>query len=380
MRRLILIPALASIALASACEQETPNHPSSTLENPEPETEPTALPDDRTVDYNLALRAASLKLLDTPPSLASIKSIELSQNPAVSYREAVDAMLADVRFRDRMVRWWKDTMRLGGEAEGGIPSRDTAPVFAAQIVVEERPFGDLFTASSGTCPTYDPVAHSFTPSDCSNGVPEHAGVLTNPGVQHQFFGNMAFRRVRWLQEVFLCAAFPVERASGLSESGYSSPWLLESISASPVDFRALGTVVCGNCHTTMNHIAPLFGRFDAQGMFHDTFQVLTPVAPAPVTTELSHWLSAGEETAWRKGIPAADLPSLGQAIAADPAVAACAVARTWNFAMSKDDIVSDQAVVPVEVIQPFINEFQSNGMRLKKVLRSILLSEDFIRF
>ena len=102
--------------------------------------------------------------------------------------------------------------------------------------------------------------------------------------------------------------------------------------------------------------------------------------PDPVTTETSHWLRAGETTSWRLGEAAADLPALGKAIAADPDVAECAVARMWNFAMSKDDIVTDRTTVPREVIQPFIDTFLSNGKNLKEVLRSILVSDDFIRF
>jgi hypothetical protein len=38
------------------------------------------------------------------------------------------------------------------------------------------------------------------------------------------------------------------------------------------------------------------------------------------------------------------------------------------------------ATVPVEVIQPFIDEFKSNGMNLKETLRAILLSDDFVKF
>lgn len=52
----------------------------------------------------------------------------------------------------------------------------------------------------------------------------------------------------------------------------------------------------------------------------------------------------------------------------------------WNFAMSKEDIVSDLATVPTEVLETYIEEFKSNNMNLKKVLRSMFTSEDFVRF
>lgn len=377
MRLKTLLPAIAAAAAATACD-DVPPGPLGAAEDKGQST----LPQPTVVDYNIALRTASLKLLDEPPKLVLIKSIAKATNPGIAYSDAVDAMLADGRFRDRMVRWWKDTMRLGGAPDADRPSRETAPVFAAHVMLDDRPYDDIFTASSGTCPEYDEGSRAFEPADCENGVPVHAGVLSNPGVQHQFFSNMAFRRVRWVQEIFLCSPMPAEAVSGgdLQGGAYTSPWPLETISASPIDFRSTSSLVCGNCHTTINHIAPLFGRFDAAGTFGEGIQVQTPVAPAPLPTELSHWLSNGESTAWRYGAPAPDLPALGQAIAADPASAECAVARVWNFAMSKDDIVSDKATVPREVIQPFIDEFLSNGKNLKKVLRSILVSDDFVRF
>jgi len=48
--------------------------------------------------------------------------------------------------------------------------------------------------------------------------------------------------------------------------------------------------------------------------------------------------------------------------------------------MSKEDIVSDLATVPPEVMKPFVDEFVANGMNLKKTLRTILLSDDFTKF
>jgi hypothetical protein len=52
----------------------------------------------------------------------------------------------------------------------------------------------------------------------------------------------------------------------------------------------------------------------------------------------------------------------------------------YNFAMSKEDIVSDLATVPPEVLGPWVDEFTTNGMNLKQTLRAILLSDDFVKF
>jgi len=340
----------------------------------------------RTLDFNEALRTASLKLVRGLPTMTQIKHVSDAASAAdkrVAYEAELDAMLADPRFHERMIKWWQDVMRLGGDAQNGDPSRNTAPIFAARVMAEEQPFSELFTAPSNTCPTYDMGKHAFADGDCKNGVPAVSGVLTDPGVMFQFYSNMGFRRVRWLQEVFVCTKFPAEYSKApvkMGSADYTSPWPFASVSTMPINFQDTSSVICANCHTTINHLAPLFGNFDQKGQYQSSIQVMTPVAPKALPTQMSDWLIAGETTHWRDGQPAADLVTLGQAVAADPDVADCAVARMWNFAMSKEDIVSDLATVPPTVLASHLAEFQKNGQNLKKTLRGILASDDFVRF
>src|SRR5262249_49796106 len=144
------------------------------------------------------------------------------------------------RFNERMIKWWSDVMRMGGDAQNGKPSRDTAPVFAARLVAEERPYTDLFTATKNNCPTYDYQNHAFVDGECNNSAPAQAGVLTNPGVMYQFYSSMAFRRVRWLQEVFVCTKFPAEYAQlpvHMGGSDYTSPWPFGTIANTPINFQ-----------------------------------------------------------------------------------------------------------------------------------------------
>ncbi len=349
----------------------------------DPPPVPKTVLDDRVVNYSDALRTASLKLVRDLPTLQEIKTLAGAVDQRATYEQQIDALLADPRFTARMIKWWQDTMRQGGGADNNKPSRNTAPVFAARVMVEGKPYTDLFTAATNTCPTYDGATNTFADGDCNNGVTTHAGVLTNPGVMMQFFSNMAFRRVRWVQEVFACTKFPAEYAvqpTQINGADYTGPWAFGSIATSPIDFQDTSSVVCANCHVTINRIAPLFANFNADGQWMDTSQVVTPTVPDPLTTELSHWLNPGETTAWRINNPVKDLPELGKAMAADPDIAECAVARMYNFAMSKEDIVSDLATVPLEVLQPHIDDFKANGMNLKETLRAILLSDDFIKF
>ncbi|MBK8936501.1 MAG: hypothetical protein IPM79_02330 [Polyangiaceae bacterium] len=115
-------------------------------------------------------------------------------------------------------------------------------------------------------------------------------------------------------------------------------------------------------------------------MWNNNIAVMTPIAPEPVTTELSHWLNPGVATAWRNGVEVSDLAQLGQALAEDPQVGECVVARVWNFAMSKEDVVKDLATVPFGVVRPHITKFQTGSQNLKATLRAILTSADFVRF
>ncbi len=358
--------------------ESTPPDPSGGVSIPDP-----SVLEDRVVSYTEALRTASLKLVQNLPTLQQIKSMDAAADRRAAYEAAIDVMLSDPRFTARMIKYWRDTMRQGGGAgPNGAPSRDTAPVFAARVLIEERPYKDLFTATTNTCPTYDVASNTFANGECGNAVETHAGVLTNPGVMMQFQGNMAFRRVRWVQEIFVCNKFPAEYSATpeqIDGADYTAPWAFESVASSPINFQDTSSVVCANCHASINRIAPLFANFDANGQWHADSQVTTPTVPS-ATTELSHWLRPGETTAWRFGSAVADLPSLGQAMAADPDVEACAVARMYNFAMSKEDIVSDSAIVPTAVLSTFVDQFRANGMNLKKTLRAILVSEDFVKF
>ncbi|MSP26156.1 MAG: DUF1588 domain-containing protein [Myxococcales bacterium] len=339
--------------------------------------EPTVL-DERVVSYNDALRTASLKLTDRLPTLQQIERIANADDPKLEYEVALDELLESPAFQRRMVRFFKDVFRQGGSA-----ALDTAPHFAARIVVEGRPLKELFTATENNCPGYDNDANAFVDGDCANNVPKHAGVLTNPGTMRQFYSNMAFRRVRWVQEVFACTKFPTEYSETPKPMGagsYTSPWEFDSISNTPIDFHDTKSVICANCHTTINHLAPLFANFDKDGMWQNDSQVMTPLVPDPVKTELSHWLPAGELTGWRVDQPAADLPALGAALAADPNVTECIVARLWNYTMSKEDIVTDLSTVPLNVIGPYIGELANNGENLRETLRSMFKSDDFVKF
>jgi hypothetical protein len=360
-----------------------------------PEEQVKQILDARKADYGEALRTASLKLRDTLPSLAEIKTIEGAADDAakkVAYEKAVDDMIASPEFTLVMVKFWKDTFRTGqvGAVQMGAANRDTAATFAAQVVVEGRSYNELFTATANTCPTYDPVAKTFTPGTCTPGAVAGptAGVLTDPGLLSQYFANMAFRRVRFIQETFACSKFPAAYSATpkpLGNGTFTGAFPYESITGkvntptAKIDFQDTSAVICANCHVNLNRIAPMFTNFDDKGFLQAASQVEVPIPGNPKAARIDY-LPVAEGYAWRAGKPVTDIPSLGAAIAADPEVGRCAVNRVWNYAMSRGDIVNDLATIPNAVTQPHVDAFAAGGSKLKETIRGIFKSEDFVKF
>jgi hypothetical protein len=326
------------------------------------------------------------------PTLQDINSLagKSDADQKTTYEAFIDKILTgDPRFAARMIRWWRDTLKtgpVGGNPKQGTPSFDTAATFAAMVVVQDMPYTSLFTASTGTCPTY--AAGTFTAANCSGSGPV-AGLLTDPGIMAQYYANMAFRRVRFIQETFVCTKMPAEFSQTPTPMGaglYTSPWDFNSITgknnstAAKINFQDTSAVICANCHTTLNHIAPLFANFDMNGAYQQTIQVKTPSTGNP-TSVLADWLPNGQQAfAWRNGTPVTDIPSLGAAIAKDPAVIHCAVDRIWDWAMSRGDIVNDLATIPPTVTDPIVQDFTANGFKLKRAIRNVFTSLDFVKF
>ena len=340
--------------------------------------------EERVVDYNAALRIAALRLTGDLPTLEQIKAVQTAGDEAAqaaAYRDLLEAYMADPRFARQVFYFWRDTLKMGD-----APELDTAAAFAAQVTVEERPYTDLLTATSGNCPTFDEATGVFTPADCVNGAPAQAGLLTHPGAMQHYFSNLAFRRVRWVQETFNCTAYPVEIGEPQDVGGaslYNGVWPFESV-ASPgtgglIDFQDAKSVVCANCHQTMNHLAPLFANFDAAGQYQAAISVPVPTDGSPMA-RFEDWLAPGEETAWRYGAPAADLSALGAVMAADDSVIECGVARAWNWAMGKGDIVDTLSVIPSDVIAAQVAAFKADGLNVKALLLDVFTSDDFVRF
>jgi hypothetical protein len=361
-----------------------------------PEEEIRKILDQRKTDYGEALRTASLKLADRLPTLEQIKKIENAPDLAakkVAYEAMVDEMIAAPDFSRVMIKFWRDTFRVAqvGNVQENV-NRDGAPTFAAQVTVEGRAYTELFTATTNTCPTFDTDTNAFTPTSC--GLPTDgiagptAGVLTDPGLLSAYYANMAFRRVRFVQETFVCNKFPAEYSGtpvAMGAGTYTAAMPFSSITGKEnkpdvrIDFLDTKSVVCANCHANLNHVAPLFLNYDDNGALRDGPQVKVPIPGEPNAARVD-FLPAAEGLAWRLNKPITDMTSLGAALAADPDVPRCAVNRVWNYAMSRGDIVNDLATVPTAVTQPLVDKFTAGGMKFKETIRDVFKTEDFTKF
>jgi hypothetical protein len=370
----------------------TPGTPGSTTPAP---TDPNqANLDARVIDYGNAARTAAVKLvgdLPTADDLASVKD-------ATSYAALIDKYLADPRFANQMVSFFEDQLKVGGTPVAGQPSNMTAPTFAASLVVAGTDFRQIFTAATNTCPTLDAPSGTFTAASCAagNGLTT-AGVLTDPGVQASMFSNLGMRRVRWLQESFECTPFPTEFSSTggtpMGAGTYVSPWPFASVAGAPdtegsppvpatvlINFQDTTGVICANCHTTINHIAPLFANFDSKGVYQTSIQVVVPVGNNPIA-QVSNWLSPGETFAYRYGKGVSSIADLGTAMAADPITAECEIDRVWNWAMDKGDIVNDGAVVPTSTVQTVLGDYKGTlTYNLKGAIKEVFTADDYVKF
>jgi hypothetical protein len=286
-----------------------------------------------------------------------------------------------------MFYFWRDTFKTGGVGATFDPVNDTAAAFAAEVAFTNGDYRDLLTKASANCTTFAPATGTFTDAECTNGGPK-AGVLTNPGLMKQFVSNLAFRRTRFVQETFDCLRFPVEISSTPTPVGGAAPyigvWAFDSIgspqtSGGRVNFEDVSAAICANCHQTLNHIAPLFAYYDATGAYKTTIQVTVPLPMAPIA-QPNDWLPMTETTAWRYQKPAADIPALGQQMAADSSVLQCGVTRFWIFAMGKDDPVDALVSIPPSTIQTQLDAFTQNGFKVRDLLFSIFTADAFIKF
>ncbi|MFO0675587.1 MAG: hypothetical protein U0169_03575 [Polyangiaceae bacterium] len=353
-------------------------------------------------DYSFALRSASLALTGRLPSWSDLSALIAAENDSAKqkeiYEKSIDTALASKEFAAEMVRFFHNMFATGNLANQRMrtdnngmvqymPDQDCAATFAASIVVNDKKYTDLFTATTGTCPTFDEATGTFTDGNVLDeaGQPvAMVGVLNDPGIMKNYASNMAFRRVRFVQETFACTKFPSEtggKPTPMGSSLYTSPWPFDAITGGEgarVNFKDTSAVICANCHQSMNRIAPLFANFSlTTGLYSDQIQVRVPVQGTPAA-QLKDWLPDGEGLAWRFDKPVQTLAELGTTMSADKEVAQCFVNRVWNHTFSRGDIVRELATIPTDLTAEEAKAFAADGFNVKNLIRRVLKSETYV--
>lgn len=370
----------------------------------------------RQIDYFRALRIASLKLRGSLPTLAEIRELQASFSPGETYaaiiRRILDGKRADGTdisphpVLPQMQNFWRNTLVLDAppNADIGASDRESAPLFAAMVTLSDtRPYTQLFDSNSNECWTLNgsgvPTmgACACTGGTCFTGAAPNAGIIANPAFQAANYGNMSFHRVRMIQEIFVCRPMPAE-PSGIWDATYTPP-VGGVLPATPIQFSSTDSVVCANCHQTINKQAPLFSTIDDKGVTRACadpatcdYQVMVPVSPvrAMRLADLLVLSNGVPQLGWRAGAPAGNLSQFGSAMAADPEVARCMVSRLWYFLMSRREIAIDPVRPPSSMVNQWLAVLNASTdpisgaprapKTLKAVLLSMLTSDDFVRF
>lgn len=348
---------------------------------------------DTKIDYMLALRSAALKLTGNYPTLAEIKQLQSAADQTAVYGQLIDNYINRPTFNQQILQFWRNTFQMGGMLPVNTPTGivnvnlEVAPTYATYLIAKGENFTKLVNGTTGTCQTYNPATDTFAQATCANT--NAVGILTDQGVQAQFFSALAFRRVRWFQEALLCSRFPAEtNGTKVQYAGgvYNSPWDMKSVSGALndpkalVDFQDTSSLICANCHSTMNHQAPLFANFGATGMFvAGAIQVQTPVAGNP-TSKLVDWIPVNEPLSYRFGKPTSTIKEFGDAMASDPAFKSCMATRLWNWAMSRGDVVVDQATLTPDFEAQLTQQIDANNWNLKEYIRAVFKNPSFIRY
>ena len=182
----------------------------------------------------------------------------------------------------------------------------------------------------------------------------------------QFFGNFAFRRVRWVQETFVCTKFPAEIATTPTDVGGAAPytgvWPFASIAGKADDRpRRLPRHVGGHLRELpldhQPHRAAVRELRRDRAATRRRSSVPTPLDGRRRTRDDATTCRPARRLAWRFGVPVDRPDGARRAMAADPAIAECGVARVWNWALGKTDIVDTRATSRRETIEAQVDAF-----------------------
>ena len=286
-------------------------------------------------------------------------------------------------FAKQMFAFWRDTFKMGETA-----MLDTAPAFAAQSVGQQRLVHGHVHGELGQLPDVRRDDRHVHVGRVRERRPE-GRLLTNPGVHGALLRQLRVPPLALRPGDLRLHEVPGGSRTTPQDVGGAAPytgvWPFNSI-ASPtngggrINFQDTSAVICANCHSTLNHLDAAVrelrrpGRLPARRSRSRRRSTARRSRSSPTTCRLARPRRGASAS------PAADLPALGQAMAADPDVAECGVARMWNWALGKTDIVDTLQEVPTDTIQAQIDAFTASGFKMKDLIYAVYTSDDFVKF
>ena len=107
----------------------------------------------------------------------------------------------------------------------------------------------------------------------------------------------------------------------------------------------------------------------------------TPLDGAP-PAQLTDYLPAGETTAWRTGVPAADLPALGagDGRGSRRSPSAASLASGTGRSARRTSSTRSRTSRPTTIQAQVDALHQSSGYKMKDLIYAVYTSDDFVKF
>ena len=344
-----------------------------------------------TVDYEHALRAASIKLTGNLPSLAEIKQVRDTSDQKGEYEKLVDTYMKRPTFAAQIVDFFRDSFNNGGQRQinGQNINMDLARRRTPRAGGEISRSPTWSRRAPNTCQTLDTGRGDVH----VDGLPERergrrahrrrraGAVLLEHGLPSRALGAGDLRLPASSRPRPPARHAAADGRRRTPRRGRSSQSPAGRRRARASTSRTTRRSSAPTATATMNHQSRRCSRnFDDAG----APMARRPQVPVPIREpdRGARRLAAGvgEDRLVAHGSPAADIPALGAAIAADPEFARCMATRVWNWALSRPDVVDDDASITPDWRRTLATELTASNWNLKPHDPSVFTSDAFVRF
>jgi hypothetical protein len=208
-------------------------------------------------DLSKAIRAASLKLVNRPPTSDELTK---ARQGLAQYNSVIDSYLEAPEFYTQLKRYFQDSFEMAGVVDN--INHDEPANLAVYLVKNNIDYREVITADYCVDNNLNKIAcssFSKNPADANN---QAAGAITTQAFLKKWASAFNFFRTREIMQNFACKNYPNENEAGMKAEEIAG-------SAEVATFNLTsGSPACYNCHKSMNPVASLFFSFDRKGFFN----------------------------------------------------------------------------------------------------------------